>query len=237
MFSRENFAIWLGLGRDPIPATPATGVLRVDKTGSLIGKSLTIPKDHEFIHPDGFKFEVIDAITLSESHNYTGVAVVADTPGEAFNVSPETGWSTGITNLTAENRQAFTGGAEAIAGRTGLYPQRQKGLGPSNEALDMSLEVGQELCRDIVGYEDVSDLPTDDRRVQFAVFLVALYYLENNLIQEKDFTVPTMASSSPRQTSYFRWRTHGPLMQQVCGLLSHLTKFDLHITGVASETA
>lgn len=237
MITIKDFSDFLGLGREKTPGMKASGILVVTKTVSL-DRVLNIPKSTRFDSESGYKYFTTEDNTISESATFLPVAVVSQSPGQAYNIPANQVWtSPQIGGVSVANPQAFTGGQDSLPEIKGIYPQRQKGIGPSDNQLQRCIDVAVAVIRGMIGLSPKDDFPYTDSRVREAVFLLALYRLENNQIQETRFQKPSLHATSPEESRYFRANVYKPLMGQVSGLISHLTRWDMVINGGMNESA
>ena len=176
-------------------------------------------------------------MTISESAVFAPVTVQAQNAGAQYNIQPSQNWaSPQLGGVTVQNAIPFSNGSDDIPERKGLYPQRQKGVGPTDTQLQRALDVSHQVIRGMIGLKDTEDFP-DDSRTREAVFLLSMYRLENNLTQEAIFAKPTLHATSPQETRYFRANVYRHLMNQVAGLISHLTKWERIINGEEAQSA
>ena len=225
MVTLANFVDFLGLGQEAQPATPAVGILVLTKSQALQNRPVSVPLKTLFDAPSG-RYETTEEAEISESASFLPVAAVARVPGSGGNISSNSDWSSPqIGGLSVSNPAPFVGGSDLVPERKGIYPQRQKGLGPTDTRLQFCLNVGKALLTSIMGLGPDDTFPEDDPRVAEATFLLSLYRLENNLIQGQRYSKPSLHATSPEVEAYFRSSVWQPVLRQATFLVSHRIKY------------
>lgn len=222
----DEFSQFLGLGREAVPASQAIGVLTARPVQAVRTAPIDIPQGSVF-NTESLIFESLALASLSESATFVPITAQCKTPGIIGNIAAGQTWSSNVAGLTISNESAFAGGAEAVPERLGIYPQRQRGLGPTPESLQRALDVGQAVIKQML---DVETLP-DDPRVRESVFLISMYRLENTGSQEVTFQKPSQHATSPTERRWFRSAVYAPLMGQVGRLLAHIRPYSKLING------
>lgn len=234
-FLISDFADWYGLGREGVPASPARGIAVFTKNPPS-NQIIRVSAGAVASTAGGQSYRVIADFELNESETFQPAAIEALTAGGAGNAPANQTWSFGVAGVAVTNPNPISGGADAIAERKGIYPQRQKGLGPSDTRIKGALAVATATCRSMMGLADDADFPFADVRVKEAAFLIALYRIENISTQEVSFPRPSLNATSPQIRAWFRAALHKPLMAQAAALLRHKTNIPLHINGRPQAT-
>ena len=222
--SVADFAVFLGYGIKGHPGEKASGIIVVTKT-VRVDQPLTIPANTRFDSSSGHKFFTTQQNIISESASFLPIGVVAQNAGADANIPAGQTWaSPSLGGVSVANPQPFFGGENPVADEPGLYPQRQKNLGPKDVELRRALDVGTALIRSMIGLKEGESVPFDDVRVREAIFLVSMYRLESNLIQERRFSAPSLHASAGEVVKYFRQSLYKPVMQQATDLISHVRK-------------
>ena len=111
-----------------------------------------------------------------------------------------------------------------IGGEKNASSPVRYGLGQFPDSLINSfLTVSSSIIKDMLGLMDSEDLP-DDPRVDNAVYLLCLFYLENRSTQEFTDTVTIDEIVRSQRLSYYRANVREPLMKQTLGMLSKFRK-------------
>jgi len=236
MITPNDFKQWLGYSLPGSPGTEAVGLLQITKASGRENQSFSIPKDSIF-SAKGLQFKNPEAWQVSESRSDPlDIAVRSESVGVAGNLPSGQHWNSPVSGLLVTNPAAFSLGADPIPDTPGLYPSDQK-LEPSDSLLQLHIDTAIMMVRDIIGLLDTETIPSDDPRVKQAIFLLAMYRLENNSSQQKGRNVPDEFETNPQVTSYFRAKVYEPLLMQVRGLVSHLINWKRQINGISGEAA
>ena len=225
MYSITDFESFLGLGSDKIPGSKAVGIVVVTQTVSP-DTSLTLPKNTRFDSSEGLKFFSTEEFTISESASFLPVTLQAQNNGSRYNIPANSGWSSPqIGGVSLSNPQPFSNGVDEKAEIRGFYPQRQRGIGPKPEQLQRVLILSVAFIRGMLGLLPSESFDYDDVRIKEAVFMLAMYRLQNTTTQELVFSKPTLHATSPTETRYFRERIYPALKMQIGHLLAHKYKY------------
>ena len=143
-------------------------------------------------------------------------------------------------DFTVSNPNPFSEGAEAIPKRLGLYPSSgnlQQGIEDSRvqEALDTGKLVVKDMGPIKAGITD--ETLFSNVLIRQATYLVAMYYLENNQVQESSGPTYVIDQSSNNARRMFKDRIFLPLMQQVDSLISQSGFRDISYWFDDKETA
>lgn len=228
--STNTFRDFLGFAIPGTDGTKAVGLLQITKIPADIGKAFTIPENtywaaagRQFISPE--RWEIPESKT-----DPTDIAVIANGVGEDGNLPANQEWSIPIFGLLVANPAPFTGGTDPVPATPGLY-YGEEGITPTEASLQRALNVAEKVVKGMIGLTADEALDTTDSRVEQAVLLLAMFRFQNNTVQQRELPVPDNLSPSPQQVSYFRAKIYPALLNQVSGLISHLTKYKRQING------
>lgn len=227
MINIELFKNFLGYGKPGISAVYARGSLTLNRKTGVAG-IISIPPNLTFSVSGKFYESVTgrNPREINESQDFVPYLVQATFPGVSGNLSQlnQTFNINQDVDFTATNEGAITGGAEEIAPVAGASLADFEEAGLTDERLQEALDVGTAIVKSMSGNDD-ADL-TDNILIKEAVYLVAMYRLQNNTITEKSTTLGSEELSGT-VNRFFRDRSFIPLMGQVESLISQSGKRNL----------
>ena len=236
----QEFSTFLGLGQEKISPVASIGLLVVTKGHSLNNQSLTIPKGSIFATSEtALRFATTEENTISESASFLPVAVRCRTLGSIGNLPPNQTWtSLQINSVTATNPQAFSQGSDGQEEKAGYFPQRQRNKGPSDAQLQLSLDTAHAIIKSLLCQpEDTPFEPETDPRLKQAIFISALWFLENNVMQTLETSRPALHAVSPTERRIFKDRVYRPVLM-ICGhLISHRINWKRRLGYAESQSA
>ena len=235
MITPTTFRQWAGFSYGGSVGARAVGLLQITKASGRENQAFSIPKDSIF-SARGLQFSNPESWQISESRSDPlDISVRAVSVGLAGNLAIGQQWNSPVSGILATNPAAFTLGADPQKQKVGIFPIGQD-LTITDEKLQLHLDTAISICRSIIGLGQLEVFPEDDPRVKQAVFLLAMYRLENNHTQQRETSFGD--SDLPlREQSYFRAKVYEPLLMQVRGLLSHLIIWKRQINGTSGEVA
>ena len=225
MITIENFKKYLGYAEADIPAVKARGTLTLNRKPGVTG-IIPIPSNLIFLSPLGndYKSATLDnPIEINESQDfvpyfiesrfYQGAKGNYAGTNSPFQINQ-------TVDFTATNAGPISGGKDYIPGALGLLNFEQ--LAFTDDRLQDALDIGTEIVKQMSGNSD-NDL-TDNILIREAIYLVAMYRLQNNNTNETSANIEIMTA-----TRFFRDRTFAPLMRQVENLISQSGKRNLDL--------
>lgn len=231
MITVLEFRQWLGYAFGGSPGRKAVGLLRFTKRAGFENMAFTIEKGQTF-SAGGFKFETVEGWQISESRtDPLEIAVQSVLLTARANIPANANWdSEPIIGLAKTNDSAFTLGRDVVESKPGTFPDSEE-LGPQDSILEFHLNAAKKVCWADMALSPDDTFPEEDERVREAVYLLAMYRLENNTTQGRSTTAPEAQIPDIQQQIYFRAKVYGPLMQQVRRLLSHRVNWGNKING------
>ena len=234
MITIDEFKAFLGYKREGTPASPSTGTLTLTrksgKTGDIFvfGNVVFRSSGQSFI-PASIHSPTQNAIaTIDDGVNFITLNVKADKTGPSGNIEANQTW---IANRDVDyeisNDNAFTGGTDEVPDKPGIYQFN----GTTDELFDddrlqACLNTGMAVVLALMG---VDDDDFENQLLKEAVFLIAMYRMENNTSQDISYQNSPPGIQAPNTTKRFKDHVYGPLLLQVEHLISQSGKRNIEL--------
>ena len=218
MITIDNFKQFLGWGRPEEEAKPAIGLViltRSSPTGTVIPIL-----DSLVFYGGGQSFVQANRETMeiNESQTMVEIPLIARNAGLAGNIPASQIWNVDQSvSFAVSNPNAFSQGAEALPARPGLFPASDTGQGYDDERVQEALDIGKAVVKQIGPIKsDVTDETLfANVLIKQAVYLVSMYALENNQVQESTGPLYILQQTAGDVRRMFKDRTWLPLLAQV----------------------
>lgn len=229
MINIENFKKYLGFRIPAKPAVKARGILTLNRRTGVSG---IIPIPQGLVFSTSGKFYESgtsqNPIELNESQDFIPYVVQAVHPGASSNLTALNQYFSidqGLLRFTATNENVIVGGLDGIPEIPGINPMDSEQIGWSDDRLQEALNIGTYIVRALAGNQD-EDF-TDHILIIEAIYLCAMYRLQNSQTTEKDAVLSFEGLANSSTKTFFRDRTFLPLVQQVQSLISQSGKRNL----------
>ena len=236
MITIEDFKKFMGWSKAAEDAKKSVGLVILARKnpdpnpGNLVNIPLNLIY---FADGQSFQQPINSAIRqINESQNMVEVPLQARHAGVAGNIPANQNWQADQTvGFSVTNPNPFSLGADAVPQRLGLYPSS----GDFQQRMDdtrvqEALDTGRLIIKDMGPIKsDVTDETLfGNVLIKQATYLVAMYYLENNQVQESSGPTYNLNQTGNQSRRMFKDRTFLPLMQQVDSLISQSGFRDLN---------
>ena len=224
MITIEDFKKFMGWSKAAEDAKKAVGLV-VATRSTPVGSLVLIPSNLVFYAGGQSFIQPLNQRTvINESQNMVEFPLQARHAGVAGNIEANQNWQVDQSvDFTVTNPNAFSQGAEAVPQRLGLYPSSgdfQQRM--DDDRVQEALDTGKLIVKEI---GPIKSGTTDETLfgnvlIKQATYLVAMYYLENNQVQESSGPAYNLNQTGNQSRRMFKDRTFLPLMQQVDSLIS-----------------
>lgn len=234
MITLDEFKAFLGYRRPGTPASPATGTLTLTRKSGITGDVFVFgnvvfrASGQSFIPASVMSPTQNPVAKIRDGINFITLNVKADQTGPSGNIEASQTW---ITNLDVDyevsNDNAFIGGADEVADKPGIY--QFNGTTEelvADDRLQACLNTGQAAVMALMG---VDDEDFDHQLLKEAVFLIAMYRLENNTSQDIAYQNSPPGVQAPNTQKRFKDHVYGPLLLQVEHLISQSGKRNIEL--------
>ena len=231
MITIEDFKNFLGYAKAEVEATPAIGTLTLRRKQGVVGV-IPVPANIIFEYNGVFyiSFSSDNPSGFTSSQNFIPFAIKAQNPGVSGNVeaTDQTFTPSETVNFTATNQSPIAGGADKVEGRDGLYPDDLTAIshGQSDSRLQECINTAQSAVLERMGVDqDDFNHPC----LKQAVYLLAMFMLENNTSQDIQFYAPYQHQPIANVNKRFKDFVYEPLNQQVENLISQSGRRNLDL--------
>lgn len=214
MVSVLGFKRFMGYTVESQPATPAIGVLTVTREDQSSVNVIPIPAQTIF-SINTKSFETIEQAEINESQKFIPLSVRAVISGADGNIEAGQTWNTPIAGIVATNANAFSNGADAINESSSwkvFGEQRDEG------ELEQSLNTGIAGIKRKLALENNELL--DNPEVDRAVYLLSMFYFQNNNIQEKNISLGSGDDVKITNNSYYRGNVFKAVQKEIDNLIA-----------------
>ena len=234
MITLDEFKSFLGYFRKGTPASPSQGILTLTRKSGITGDIFVFgnvvfrASGKSFI--PSINLQTKNSIaTIADGVNFITLDVKAENPGTASNLPANQTWIANIdVDYNITNDDSFSGGVDEVEDKPGIYQWNgtaQENL-VADDRLQACLNTGQAVVMELMG---VDDEDFDHQLLKEAVFLIAMYRMENNTSQDISYQGSPPGVQAPNTTKRFKDHVYEPLLLQVEHLISQSGKRNIDL--------